>query len=351
MWSLATSNNIHRVTNWHNLGPGNQHFSPLQPISQITLESVSAEALLSQPEYALANSFDEKAQVSLERACYILLYHMDLFTRRLSERNVAHKTQNKSAEYAVSMREHFSLQASKEVFVQLNALIALCVELYKTKTTPLFKYALLVTLRTLRLNIEHVLASKMELAEFGLGKGNTTTPCIYSPHSSYHAVEGVLARSIKERLLELLAVPLSSELDHTVWQQVQAESAQLLLTGLNMFYGTHEDKALLLLALLRGEFESSVRGELLDTLLAELIMHEETFSVLNYKSGGREVFKQLLEYTARETQQQLSELEEIVQDQENTHRLFSVKSKRSQVNSLLFYYQNLLIGKSAYIYS
>jgi 6-pyruvoyl-tetrahydropterin synthase len=174
IWSLATSNNIHRMTNWHNVGLGNQHFSPLQPISQITLESISAEALLSQADYALSNSFDEKAQVSLERTCYILLYHMDLFARRLSEKNAALKvSQTKSAEYAVSMREHFSLQASKEVFVQLNSLVALCIELYKTKTTPLFKYALLVTLRTLRLNIERVLMSKIELAEFGLGKGKS----------------------------------------------------------------------------------------------------------------------------------------------------------------------------------
>ncbi len=171
IWSLATSNNIHRTTQWHNLGLGNQQFSVLQPISQLTLESVSAEALLSHADYALANSYDEKAQVSLERACYILLYHVDLFARRLSEKNAVHKAQSKSAEYAASMREHFCLQASKEVFVQLNALAALCVELYKTKTTPLLKYALLVTLRTLRLNIEHVLMSKIELAEFGLGKG------------------------------------------------------------------------------------------------------------------------------------------------------------------------------------
>ncbi len=83
--------------------------------------------------------------------------------------------QHKSGECAVSVREHFCLQASKEVFVQLNALTELCMELYKTKTTPLFKYALLVTLRTLRLNIEHVLMSKIELHEFGLGKGKSET--------------------------------------------------------------------------------------------------------------------------------------------------------------------------------
>lgn len=172
LWSLATANNIHRVTHWHNAGLGNQHFSPLQPISHVTLESVSAEALLSQPDYALSNSFDEKAQVSLERACYILLYHVDLFARRLSEKSAALKAQHThGTEWTVSMREHFSLQASKEVFVQLHALLALCTELCKTKPAPLFKYALLVTLRTLRLNIEHVLLSKLELGEFGLGKG------------------------------------------------------------------------------------------------------------------------------------------------------------------------------------
>lgn len=160
--------------------------------------------------------------------------------------------------------------------------------------------------------------------------------------------EGSLARNIKDRLLELLAIPLTSEFDQTVWQQVQAESAQLLLTGLNMFYGTHEDKALLLLSLLRGEFKSSTRAELLDTLLTVLITHEDTFSVLNYKRGGSEVFKQLLEYTVHDTQQQLGELEEIVQDKEHTHRLFSFKSKSTRVNSLLFYYQNLLIGTCLY---
>ncbi len=126
---------------------------------------------------------------------------------------------------------------------------------------------------------------------------------------------------------------------------MQAESAQLLLTGLNIFYCTHEDKAQLLLSLLRGEFECSARTELLDTLLEVLITHEETFSVLNYKSSGREVFKQLLEHSARDTQLQLRDLEAIVQDTENTHRLFSVESKSSRVNSLLFYYQNLLIGR------
>lgn len=141
-------------------------------------------------------------------------------------------------------------------------------------------------------------------------------------------------------------MPLDSELDHTAWHHIQEESAQLLLTGLNIFYCTHEDKALLLISLLRGEFKVSAREELLDTLLSVLITHEETFSVLNYKSGGkREVFKLLLEYSAHETQRQVSELESIARDKEHVHRLFSFKSKSSRVNSLLFYYQNLLMGK------
>lgn len=125
---------------------------------------------------------------------------------------------------------------------------------------------------------------------------------------------------------------------------MQAESAQLLLTGLQLFYCTHEDKARLLLSLLRGEFASSARAELLDTLLTVLIAHEDTFAVLNYTRAGSEVFKQLLEHTAHDTQQQLSALEQAVQDTAQRHRLFSFERKSSRVNSLLFYYQNLLVG-------
>ncbi len=157
-------------------------------------------------------------------------------------------------------------------------------------------------------------------------------------------IDGTLARNIKEKLLELLAVPLDSELDHTAWQHIQAESAQLLLTGLNIFYSTHEDKAVLLVSLVRGEFKVSAREELLDTLLSVLITHEETFSVLNYKYGGSEVFKLLLEHSAHETQRQVSELENIARDKERVHHLFSFECKSSRVNNLLFYYQNLLAG-------
>jgi hypothetical protein len=125
----------------------------------------------------------------LEKASLILLYHIDLFTQRFlkkyNQQMIVNETRKKILSSSsslpsqqleelenISFKEYFAVHVSKGYFVELCALLKMCLEHYKQRpTSMLFKYAIITLLRSLRLNIHHLLQSRVNLKDYKMSSG------------------------------------------------------------------------------------------------------------------------------------------------------------------------------------
>lgn len=188
IWSISPNVSLYKVNCWINTGTKNNPYSLYSPngLPAIDINGVSdPDVFLANPDYNMPSSFEEKVPVSLEKASIILLYHLDIFTRRLlnkvklsnsSPTLQAEKQQQQSVQSTLSspvqMNEHFCLQVAKDVFAELHSLLSLCFDNYKSRThSIMFKYAILVTLRVLKLNLNNLLLSRLPLRDYGLEDG------------------------------------------------------------------------------------------------------------------------------------------------------------------------------------